>query len=111
MAFQKILSSFNGLSEYVILCGHTKEKTINKEGKELSENSLDLSGKLERIVSAKADAIGYLYREGNKNFLDFNGGGDCIVEARPKHLRNQTILIGESNDKGEITTYWDKIYK
>lgn len=111
LAFEKILNSFKGLSEYLILVGHTKDKNIMKDGKELSENTLDLAGKLERLTMAKADAVGYFYRDGNKNYLNFQGGGDAIVEARPKHLRNQNILIGESDDKGDITAFWDKIYK
>ena len=54
--------------------------------------------------------MGYLYREKNKNYLNFQGGGDFIVEARAPHLRNQNILIGESDDNNIIKTYWDKIY-
>lgn len=111
LAFEKIVASFKGLSDYLILVGHTKDKNIMKDGKELSENSLDLSGKLERLTVAKADAVGYFYRDGSKNYLNFQGGGDSIVEARPKHLRNQNILIGESDDDGNITSYWDKVYK
>lgn len=111
LAFDAILSSFEGLSKYLILIAHTKDKTINRNGKDLSENSIDLSGKLERITAANADAIGYLYREGNQNYLNFNGGGDFIVEARAKHLRGQNILLAESDDNGDITAYWDKIYK
>lgn len=111
LAFEKILNSFKGISEYLILVGHTKDKNIMKDGKELAENTLDLAGKLERLTVAKADAVGYFYRDGNKNYLNFQGGGDAIVEARPKHLRNQNILIGESDDNGDITSYWDKVYK
>lgn len=110
IAFERVVNSFKGLSDYLILLGHTKEKNINKDGKELSENSLDLSGKLERLTTAKADAVGFLYREGNKNYLNFQGGGDSIVEARPSHLRNKNILIAESDDDGIMTMYWDKIF-
>ena len=110
-AFFKVLDSFRGISEYLILVGHTKDKNINKEGKELSENSLDLSGKLERLVCSKADALGFIYREGNKTHVNFNGGGDSIVEARPSHLRGQDLIIMESDDDGNLTYYWDKIFK
>jgi len=111
LAFEKIVNSFKGLSEYLILVGHTKDKNINKNGKELSENSIDLSGKLSNIVAAKADAIGYVYREKNLNIVSFEGGEDSIVEARPKHLRNQKIVLGESDENGNLKAYWDRIYK
>lgn len=110
-AFQKVVNIFRGLSDHVILLGHTKDRTINRDGKELSENLLDLSGKLERIISSKADALGYVYRKKNQTIINFNGGDDLIVEARPAHLRGKEIVIAESDESGNITTFWDRIYK
>lgn len=109
-SFQEVVNVFKGLTEHLILLGHTKDRTINRNGKELSENLLDLSGKLERIISSKADALGYVYRNGNKTIINFNGGDDLIVEARPAHLRGKEIVIAESDDDGVITTYWDRIF-
>ena len=110
-AFQKVVNIFRGLSDHVILIGHTKDRTINRDGKELSENLLDLSGKLERIISSKADALGYVYRKKNQTIINFNGGDDLVVEARPAHLRGKEIVIAESDENNVITTYWDKIFK
>lgn len=105
-----IIDGFKPLFKYLILLGHTKDKMINKQGKELSENSLDLSGKLERIISADADALGYVYRQKNQTIINFNGGGDFIVEARPAHLRGKEIVIAESDADGKITFNWDKVF-
>lgn len=110
-AFYKVINGFKPYFKYLILLGHTKEKMISKQGKELSENAIDLSGKLERIISAKADALGYIYRSKNKTIINFNGGEDSIVEARPKHLRGKEFIIAESDETGEMTFYWNKIYK
>jgi hypothetical protein len=110
-AFKSVVSSFRPLFKYLILLGHTKDKTINKKGKELTENALDLAGKLERIISAEADALGYVYRNKNQTIINFNGGGDSIVEARPLHLRGQEIVIAESDENNKITFHWNKIYK
>ena len=109
-AFKYVIEGFKPLFKYLILVGHTKDKTINKEGKELAENSIDLSGKLERIISADADALGYVYRQKNQTIINFNGGGDFIVEARPAHLRGKEIIIAESDSEGKIITHWDKIF-
>lgn len=110
-AFQKIVNMFRGLTEHLILVGHTKDKNINKDGKELSENSIDLSGKLERIISSQADALGYVYRSKNKTIINFNGGGDFIVEARPDHLRGKEIVIAETDEDGKFTFHWDQIFE
>lgn len=75
---------------------------------------LDLTGKLKRIIGARADAIAYLYRKGNQSILSFKGGKDAICESRPKHLSGRDIVIADSTGEGEelvITTYWDKIFK
>jgi len=109
-AFQKVVNSFKEITPHLILVGHTKDRTINRKGKELSENLLDLSGKLERIVAAKADALGYVYRDENKTIINFNGGEDFVVEARPSHLRGKEIVIAESDDDGNLTSHWDKIF-
>lgn len=109
-SFLKVIENFKNVTNHLILLGHTKDRTINRKGKELSENLLDLSGKLERLVAAKADALGYVYRDENKTIINFNGGEDFVVEARPKHLRGKEIIIAESDDNGTIKAFWDKVF-
>lgn len=109
-AFISIMNTLRPLFKYVILLGHTKDKNINKDGKELSENTLDLTGKLERIISAEADALGYVYRHKNQTIINFDGGGDFVVEARPLHLRGKEFVIAESNEENEIKFNWDQIF-
>lgn len=110
-AYKSVISALKPLFKYFIILGHTKDKIINKNGKELSENSLDLTGKLERIISADADALGYVYRNKNQTIINFNGGGDYIVEARPLHLRGKEIVIAESDENNNMKFFWNKIYK
>lgn len=109
-AFFKIIKVFQKLTDHLILICHTKDSIINKEGKELNEMSLDLTGKLARLVAANADAIGYLYRQKNETIMNFDGGGDAIVEARQKHLRGKEIVVAKSDENNEIRAFWDKIY-
>jgi hypothetical protein len=71
---------------------------------------MDLAGKLKRTVSSKADAIGFLYRKGNQTIVNFNGGGDAIIEARSPHLANKEFVILEKNDKGQFINYWNQIF-
>lgn len=109
-AYKEVLGWLKPYFKYLILLGHTKEKNINDNGTEMFENALDLTGKLERIISAQADALGFMYREDNKTIISFNGGSDSIVEARPNHLRGKKITVMESDDEGNLTYYIDKLY-
>ena len=109
-AFEKVRTMFMDLTDHFILICHCKDTMINKEGKELSEMSIDLSGKLARITMAAADAIGYVYRNKKQTIVNFNGGGDTICEARAPHLRGKEIVIAESDDENNVHVDWTKIF-
>lgn len=91
------------------LC-HVKDTMLEKNGAEFSSLDLDLTGKLKRIASSKSDAIGYLYRKGNKNILSFKTTDEVSCGARPEHLRNQEIVLSEILEDGTIKTHWDRIF-
>jgi hypothetical protein len=110
-AFEQILDWFIPLCDSLILLAHANSTLINKEGKELSEMKTDLTGKLERIIAGKADALGYIYREKNKSIVSFEGGEDALVEARPKHIRGKKIVLAESDEEGNVKTDWSLIFK
>lgn len=78
--------------------------------KEVSAADIDLTGKIRNIVCSKADAIGYLMRSGEETIISFVTKDEVICGARPKHLKNQEIVIADSIG-GEYKTYWDRIYK
>ena len=101
-AMRKLIDMFKPLCETLILITHVKDKTIEKNGEEVSEMSIDLAGKLGDIVCGEADAVGMIYRKGNKTYLTFEGGEDTIREARPLHLRGKKFLIAESNENNEV---------
>jgi hypothetical protein len=65
---------------------------------------------LKRITTSNSDAIGYLFRKGDKNVLSFKTNDEVSCGARPDHLRNQEIVISEVTEDGEYITYWDKVY-
>lgn len=107
----KVIDMFKNLCDEFILVGHVKDTQVNKDGEELSEMSLDLVGKLSSIMCGEADAVGFLYRKGNETHISFKGGDGTPKEARAPHLRGQDIIITTGDDDGNLTTYWDKIYK
>jgi hypothetical protein len=115
-AIQKIIGWFQASVENVILVGHTKDKSISEGGTELNVKALDLSGKTSNILSAKSDAICYLYRDtenGNlmANFGDMNS---VLTGARMPHLAGKTILLAErvqtEDNNWQIKTYWENIF-
>jgi hypothetical protein len=110
-AYEMMLDVVESAFERVVLCGHIKDKMIDKAGKEVSAKDIDLTGKIRQITCANADAIGYLYREGNTNILNFQTTEEVICGARPLHLRNKKIVISEYDEKADkLTTYWSKVY-
>jgi len=74
------------------------------------EMSVDLAGKIGNIICGEADAIGYIYREGNKTIISFEGGDNTIKEARPLHLRGKKFIVAESDENNELTINLDKIF-
>lgn len=108
-AYTKISNVLDSCFERVIYMGHLKDKMLEKNGKEVSARDIDLTGKIRNIACANADAIGYLYREGNKTILTFKTSQDVICGARPEHLRDKDIVLLEYND-GKFTHHWDEIY-
>ena len=109
-AVRKVIDMFRSLCETFILVAHVKDKLINVEGEEMSEMTLDLTGKLGDILCGEADAIGYVYRKKNETIISFEGGMNSIREARPVHLRGKKIVIGESDENNNLTFHWDKIF-
>lgn len=63
------LDRLSALCKYLILISHVKDKLLNKGGIEVAVNDIALTGKLGSIVAAKADIIGYLYREPGKPLM------------------------------------------
>lgn len=101
-AMRRLIDMFKPLCETLILVTHIKDKTIKKDGEEVSEMSIDLAGKLSDIICGEADAVGNIYRQGNKTYLSFEGGDNTIREARSPHLRGKKFLIAESDENNEV---------
>jgi hypothetical protein len=109
-AFTEVVNYIKTLAPYIIQVGHIKDTLLEKNGAEFSASDLDLTGKLKRISTSNSDAIGYLYRKGNKNIMSFKTSDDIACGARPEHLRNKEIVLSEITEEGQITYSWDEIY-
>lgn len=109
-AFVKLADYIKTWAPYVIFMGHVKDTQLEKDGAQFSSLDLDLTGKLKRITASSSDAIGYLYRKGDKNILSFKTKDEIACGARPDHLRNQEIIISEVDENGDYKSYWEKIF-
>jgi hypothetical protein len=108
-AFFQVLDFIDTLAPHIILSGHIKDKVIDDKGDMVMAANIDLTGKIKSLICANADAIGYMYRKGNKTILSFKTNEEVTCGARPEHLRNEEIVVSEMID-GVLTTTWDKIY-
>lgn len=110
-AFFDILNYVDTLADHIILSGHIKDKQVDDKGEMVMAANIDLTGKIKSLICANSDAIGYMFRKGNKVMLNFKTNEETTCGARPEHLRNAEIVISEINDKGDIVTHWDEVYK
>ena len=111
IAYENTIRYISTLAPHIIQSGHVKDIILDKAGTEVSSIELDLSGKLKRIAASESDAIGYMYRKDNKNFISFKTSDSIACGARPVHLRNKDICISELTADGTVITHWDEIYK
>lgn len=111
-AFEKLLEPImDKCNKCIILASHVKDSSINKDGKDLAARDIALTGKLKLIVSADADAIGYLYRsKDGKTMISFKTSEqDLATGARPEHLANNEFTLLEKTPDGFVA-HWDKIF-
>jgi hypothetical protein len=78
--------------EYLILVSHIKEILLNKGGIDVSLQDISLTGKLGSMVCAKADIVGYVYREPKKPLMiSFETFNKNIMGARVPRLAGKRI--------------------
>lgn len=109
-ALKEVIHMFQPFCETLILVCHVKDKQIQMNGEESSKLVVDLAGKLGDIICGEADAVGYIYRDGNKTYLSFEGGAGDIREARPNHLRGKQFVVGESDESNTLKMDMSKIF-
>lgn len=97
----QIINDMASVCPRLILITHIKEKLLNKGGEDVRINDISLTGKLGGIVCAKADAIGYLFRQqGNEKLqVSFETFDSTVMGARVKHLAGKKFDFD-----------WSKIY-
>jgi len=108
-AFFQVLDFIDTLAPTIILSGHIKDKVVDDKGEMVMSANIDLTGKIKSLICANADAIGYMYRKGNKTILSFKTNEEVTCGARPEHLRNEEIVITEMIDD-VLKTSWDKVF-
>jgi len=110
LSIQKWLDRIYSLSEYTILVGHLRDKMVEFKGTEVSAKALDLTGKVASIVCARADAVGFLYRDEDETHINFESKDTILCGARPEHLKGKDIVVAETKNNRTIY-YWDRIYR
>lgn len=114
-AFEALLRPYLGLARTVILVGRIKDSSINKDSESIEAVDLDLTGKLKKMISYNASAVGVLRRskeDENVNILSFKcSAEDLATGARPAHVSGKEFVISKRDPETNIlTTYWDQIF-
>jgi DNA polymerase III delta prime subunit len=106
MVREKVLNTVKIMKKifpHVIVIGHRKWARAIVDSKAIVEpESLDLTGKLKNMLMADCDAIGYVYRDDEKDKLMVSFKASEALEAgsRSPHLRGK-----------EMELKWNLIYK
>jgi hypothetical protein len=109
-AIEAIIDLVASAADNIILCGHVKDSALS-ENASGSLKTLDLTGKVSRILSAKSDAIGFVHRDDDSNLcINFGQNGEVLTGARPAHLANKDIIVAEYTDDGTFVSHWDRIF-
>lgn len=109
-AIESIIALVGSCADNLIICGHVKDAKLD-ENTSGSLKTLDLTGKVSRILSAKSDAIGFVHRDEDSNLcIKFGQDGEVLTGARPTHLANKDIIVAERNEDGTFTPHWSRIY-
>lgn len=109
-AVEMIIDKITACAPNIIICGHVKDAALS-EGATMNVKTLDLTGKISRILSAKSDAIGFVHRDENSNLcIQFGADGEILTGARPRHLANKDVIVAENNGDGTFTPHWERIY-
>jgi hypothetical protein len=93
-AFFRIFNVLSKLAPNVILVGHIKETSVEKQGKEVDSKDINLTGKIKQMVAAKCDAIGYLFRDpkdSKKLMITFDTKDEIRCGSRCDYLYGQTF--------------------
>lgn len=109
-AFQQLTNLIEKCADNIIYIAHVKEVNILKDGLEFTSNDINLIGKNKQSISAAAQAIAYMTRVGNKNYLYFQPGDDILTGCKIKRLDGKEIMISEYDDQGNLITHWNQIY-
>ena len=109
-AIEKVIDKIAACAPNLIICGHVKDAAL-AENANGSLKTLDLTGKVSRILAAKSDAIGFVHRDEDSNLcIQFGTDGEVLTGARPQHLANKDIIVAERAEDGSFVPHWDRIY-
>lgn len=110
LAFEELYRMFIPLTNHLIILCHSKLQTYDKDGIEMSEFDIDLTGKCKNLINRDCDAIGFMYRKENKTILNFKSGGNIVAGTRAEHLREKEVEVAESDENGNVTYYPERIF-
>ena len=96
-----ILGALIALPKNVVILGHTKPATYDREGKLKKQESLDIYGKASRIAYTRIDNIGRLRLNNvggkTETVLSFRATTESIRGSRHPALRDREIVIPRDN--------------
>lgn len=88
------IERLSGICKNLILISHIRDKNLNKGGVDVSVRDISLTGRLGQMVCAKADIVGFVYRDAqdpSKLMVSFETLEDTTMGSRFPRLAGKRI--------------------
>jgi hypothetical protein len=108
--FMEVTELLGKVFPKIIILAHSTYNTVNKDDVEMTSLDIMMSKKCKFVTTFKADAIGYVYRKGKKNFINFTPSDDVSAGGRFRYLEKEHILLSEYDEQDNLVTYWEKVF-
>ena len=111
-ALWMFLDRLKPLFDTLIIIGHLRDKFIERDGKEMVERGLDLTGKSSLLLCSQVDAIGYVYRDKDGDTaINFKPSESITSGSRCKHLEDKdNVKVITKNEDGSLKIDWSEIF-
>jgi hypothetical protein len=109
-AYEAAIKKLERCAPRLIILAHSTTTTVTKDGVESVSLDLQLNKKPKFYTLYKADAVGYIYRKGTQNFINFTATEDVGAGGRFRNLEKEHILISEYDEQDNLVTYWESIF-
>jgi len=109
-ALSTVLTELEDICDTLIILGHTKDKMIEKEGKEMKKDVVQHLLDFRFSAGLSAGRPGNESPDEKETIINFQASESLLCGARSEHLKGAEIVVAVSDGSGDIKIDWSKIF-